>query len=315
MVLLAILFPANLSPVQAQAGAASELIAQVNAYRAANGLEPYAIDGELMALAQDHSEYQASIQSCTHIRENGSDPAAHGISAENIACGNNLSVQGAIYSQWSDQIHTATMLGPDTGLVGAGVATSGNIVYYTLDVKRLSGDFTYDPPAADNNANGNQVMQNPASQYNATSTPNPDGSITHIVKYGDTLIDISNTYGVSMADIISINKLDPANPAIFERQVLIIRLAFTETPFLTATYTPRPPTRTPLPTRTPRPTHTPTVYHTPLPTRTPTSEPLIKIPTFEDLGAARRVMAYTFIGIGALGLFLLVLTAFLPHKK
>jgi hypothetical protein len=39
MVLLAILFLANLSPVQAQAGAASELIAQVNAYRAANGLE------------------------------------------------------------------------------------------------------------------------------------------------------------------------------------------------------------------------------------------------------------------------------------
>jgi len=26
-------------------------------------------------------------------------------------------------------------------------------------------------------------------------------------------------------------------------------------------------------------------------------------------------MAYTFIGIGALGLFLLVLTAFLHHKK
>ncbi len=202
-------------------------------------------------------------------------------------------------------------------MVGAGVATAGNSVYYTLAVKRLSGDFTYDSPVEQNNASNDSqpVANQPVSQVEATSTPNADGSIAHVVRYGDTLIDIATTYGISMADLISINKLDAANPAIFEKQVLLIRIAFTETPFMTSTFTPRPPTRTPLPTRTPRPTRTATVYHTPLPTRTQTSEPLIKVPTIEDLGAARPVMAYTFIGISAVGLLILLITAFLPHKK
>lgn len=305
------------APANAQAGSAEALIAQVNAYRTGNGLEPYAIDGTLSALAQSHSEYQARIQTCTHTREDGSGPANHGISAENIACGMNLSIDAAVYWQWADQLHTATMLGPETGLVGAGVATAGQTVYYTLAVKRLSGDFTYDPPASENNlADAGQSVQNqPAVQLAVTSTPNEDGSIAHVVKYGDTLINIAETYGISMADLISMNKLDPANPAIFEQQVLLIRLAFTETPFITATYTPKPPTRTPLPTRTPRPTRTATAYHTPLPTHTPTREPLLKVPTFEDLGPARTVMAYSFIGISALGLILLLLTAFTPKKK
>jgi LysM repeat protein len=148
-----------------------------------------------------------------------------------------------------------------------------------------------------------------------TSTPNADGSIAHVVKYGETLYDIAEAYGITLNDLISMNRLDPQNPAIFERQVLIIRVAFTETPFMTATFTPRPPTRTPLPTRTPRPTRTETVFHTPLPTRTDTPEPLIKVPSLEDLGPARKVMAYTFIGIGAVGLVLLLFTAFLPPKK
>ena len=221
--LFALLFQG--SPVHAQAGSAADLIAQVNAYRISNGLEAYAVDGGLMSLAQSHSEYQASIQSCTHTRADGSGPGAYGISAENIACGMDLSVQGAVYTQWSDQLHTATMLGPETGMVGAGVATAGNSVYYTLAVKRLSGDFTYDAPVEQNNASNESqpVANQPLSQVEATSTPNADGSIAHVVRYGDTLIDIATTYGISMADLISINKLDAANPAIFEKQVLLIR--------------------------------------------------------------------------------------------
>jgi hypothetical protein len=102
---------------------------------------------------------------------------------------------------------------------------------------------------------------------------------------------------------------------IYARQALLIRLAFTETPFMTATYTPRPPTRTPLPTRTPRPTLTLTPLRTPLPTRTTTTEPPFKLPSLDELGPARPALAYTFIAISALGLILLVLTSFLPRKK
>ena len=110
--------------------------------------------------------------------------------------------------------------------------------------------------------------------------------------------------GIPLQDLISINHLSPTSPQIFEKQVLIIRVAFTQTPFMTATYTPRPPTRTPLPSRTPnQPAPRPST-HTPLPTRTPTPEPWLKVPIMEDLGPARPVMAYTFIGIGAIGLIL-----------
>lgn len=321
--LLAALMLSVVSPavVNAQAGSASELIQEVNAYRAANGLAAYEVDGGLMALAQSHSDYQASIQDCTHTRADGSQPADYGISAENIACGNNLSVADAIYYQWADPLHTSTILGPTTGYVGAGVAFSGSTVYYTLAVKRLSGDFTYRPPQQaiqqDNPPSGNpDVPEEPLVSYIQTSTPNEDGSITHVVEYGETLIDIAEAYGITLQELLSHNpSLSPTNPVYFEGDVLIIKPAFTPTPEMTATYTPRPPTRTPLPTRTPRPTYTVTAIRTPTLTPTETPEPLIKIPTIEDLGSSRPVIAYAFITISAVGLVLLIATSFLPRKK
>jgi LysM repeat protein len=305
----------------AQAGSAGDLIAAVNSYRVSNGLAPYDIDGSLMSLSQGHSEYQASIQNCTHTREDGSDPAAYGISAENIACGANLSVQDAIYYQWADSLHTATILGPETGLVGAGAASDGTSVYYTLAVKRLSGDFNYSPPVPNqpvssgaDTGSSNQPAQVQETPIGA-STPNEDGSIAHIVKYGETLLSIADLYGLSLNEIISINKLDPNNPAIFEKQVLLIRIAFTQTPFMTATYTPRPPTRTPLPTRTPRPTRTEGPPRTPQPTWTQTPPPLVQVPELEDLGLARPILAYGFIVISVVGLAWVIVAGFLMKKK
>lgn len=311
-------------PARAQAGSAMDLIQSVNAYRAQQGLAPYDVDGGLMSLAQSHSEYQASIEECTHSRVDGSSPGDHGISAENIACGSNLSVSDAIYGQWADQLHAATILGPTTGLVGAGTASAGSMVYYTLAVRRLSGDFTYIPPANNTNNTDPSTNVDPAAQSpaqdppgdpNATSTPNEDGSIAHVIKYGETLVDIANRYGMSLGDLIAINKLDPANPVYYENQVLIIRVAFTLTPYYTATYTPRPPTRTPMPSRTPRPTRTSGPESTPLPTRTATREPVVQLPSLEDLGPARPLLAYTFIAISALGLLVLLYTSFGPGRK
>ena len=314
---------ANAAPATSPA----DLISGVNAYRASVGLEPYAVDGGLMALAQSHSDYQASIETCTHLRADGSGPGDYGISAENIACGQNLSVEGAIYNQWADQLHLSTMLGPTTGSVGAGMAVANGTVYYTLTVKRGSGEFSYTPPqnvegsAQDQTGNtagdtsAGSVNAASALQQAATNTPNADGSISHIVQYGETLVGIADFYGIPLSELIGINKLDPNNPAIYERQALLIRLAFTPTPFMTQTFTPRPPTRTPMPSRTPRPTRTATVYNTPLPTATATSEPLIKIPSLDTLGPMRNVMAYAFIGISAVGLLVLIFTSFLPGRK
>ena len=313
------------SPVIAQAGSPSDLIAAVNAYRAANGLEPYSTDGGLMSLAQSHSEYIAQIQNCTHTRADGSGPGDYGISAENVACGLELSVNGAIYSQWADPLHSTTMLGPDTGLVGAGVASNGSTVYYTLAVKRLSGGFEYRPPVqptADGASSSSAVQpvsqdatQPPPVGSIVTSTPNPDGSVSHKLQYGETLVEIAAAYGVPLPDLISMNKLSPNNPVYYEGDVLLIRLAYTPTPEVTATSTARPATRTPLPTRTPRPTRTATVPHTPAPTMTPSPEPFIQVPTLEDLGPARNVMAYSFIAISVIGLVVLIWSSFWPSKK
>lgn len=311
---LTIFLPA---PARAQAGSAMDLIYTVNAYRTQYGLAPYGVDGTLMSLAQGHSEYQASIDDCTHTRADGSGPGAHGISAENIACGSDLSVQAAVYSQWSDSLHTATMLGPSEGLVGAGSVNINGKVYYTLAVKRIKGEFVFIPPTS-TPGEGQPAAQAVAQAQQigpvATTTPRDDGSIAHVIKYGETLVDIAEAYGLSLSELISINKLDPKNPVYYENDVLIIRVAFTETPFMTATYTPRPATRTPMPTRTPRPSRTPTPVRSPQPTRTNTAPPLVELPSMEDLGPARPVLAYAFISISVVGLLVLFFTAFLPHK-
>lgn len=300
----------------AQAGSAWDLIGAVNAYRAASGLEAYGTDGGLMALAQSHAEYQASIETCTHQRADGSGPSAYGISAENIACGQSLSVQDAIYYQWADNLHLATLIGPTAGLVGAGVAESNGTVYYTLAVKRLSGEFVVaaqnDQPA-DPAAQSEPLQDIPSGMI--TSTPNSDGSISHIIQYGEALETIANAYGVPLNELISINRLDPNNPSIFAGQALLIRLAYTETPFITSTYTPRPPTRTPLPTRTPRPTRTITPVQSPIPTSTSTQPPLIAIPDIDEIGPARRSLSYAMFGLAALALIGFVMTLVLPGRK
>ncbi len=315
-------------PALAQGSSAMELINAVNAFRSANGLEPYSVEGGLMSEAQSHSDYQASIRDCTHTRADGSSPGAHGIPAENIACGPDLSAEGAVYGQWTDSVHMATMLGPDTGQVGAGVAVVDGFVYYTLAVRQLTGEFVYRPPAAENASAGSS--DNTSSQgvnaqdaptqlpdsSDVTSTPNSDGSISHIIQYGETLIQIANLYNVPLTELIGINRLDPKQPQYFAGQSLLIRLAFTATPEMTATYTPRPPTRTPLPTKTPRPTRTATQPFTPRATSTATAVPLVEIPTLDDLGPGRPYLAYAFIAISALGLVVLLATSFnLRNRK
>ena len=309
----------SLSAVSAQAGSASDLIAAVNTYRAANDLAPYDVDGALMSEAQSHSEYQASIQDCTHVRADGSSPGDHGISAENIACGRNLSVEGAIYGQWTDSLHSATMLGPETGLVGAGVASVDGFVYYTLAVKRLSGDFTYRPPKLPEQqqqatAQPGQPSSTPnpqpvVSAQMVTSTPNADGSVAHRLRYGEVLVQVAEAYGITLNELYALNSaLDPTAPVYYEGQILLIRLAPTVTPSSSPTQTLPPPTRTLTPTRT----ATRVLSPTPTPTLTP--EPLITLPDLDDLGANRRTVAYVVIVVCAVG-FVVVLVNGLKKGK
>ena len=52
-----LILAADAEHTTAQAGDAWALIAEVNGYRAANGLPPFEIDSALMAAAQAHSEF------------------------------------------------------------------------------------------------------------------------------------------------------------------------------------------------------------------------------------------------------------------
>ena len=103
-----------------------------------------------------------------------------------------------------------------------------------------------------------------------TATPQPDGSIVHIVQEGETLATLAEIYGVSMAEIRALNGLAPTANLIFPGQRLIIRLAPTATVTPTITPTVPRPTRTPTPVT---PTRTLSPTRTPMPTLTPTTTP------------------------------------------
>ena len=61
-------------PIPAQAETPSQAIAAVNAFRKSNGLPALEVDYALMAAAQAHSDYQASIGKVTHYSADGSGP-------------------------------------------------------------------------------------------------------------------------------------------------------------------------------------------------------------------------------------------------
>ncbi len=67
---------ATAKPAPMPQASSYDLIAAVNALRASNGLPPLQTDGSLMAAAQSHADYQASIGSWTHTGANGSTPRA-----------------------------------------------------------------------------------------------------------------------------------------------------------------------------------------------------------------------------------------------
>ena len=205
----------------AQRETAYDLVNAVNDLRALHGLEPYTIDPWLMEYAQEHSEYQATIQSGTHQHSDGSLPQDIGL-IENVAGGDEGVVTAAIvvYEIWVDWGHRHTVIGYSTGEIGAGVALSENgQVYYTVDIRH-----------------GEEVVVTPISgtavpfDFLVTSTPNEDGSIIHIVRYGETLWSITQSYGVSVDDIRRLNGMAEDSTLIQIGQKLLIRMAHTVTP-------------------------------------------------------------------------------------
>ena len=242
-----------------------DLIAIINSIRAQNGLDAVEADPILMTIAQNHANYIASIQSGGHIDANGgqerdrAEAAGFSVAAAGgwidecwAAARNDTPIETMIYNSWSDFDHWYQITNPGAKFVGAGVAESGGLTYYILD---LAG--SYDGAAH----NGGAASTIPTTAVTAQvapvqlATPEADGSIIHTVKTGQAPWSIAAAYDIPLDQLVALNNLGD-NPVIYVGQKLIIQPAYTPTPSPTATLTPRPPTRTPIPAQTAQPVAT-----------------------------------------------------------
>ncbi len=272
LTVLLILVSLNLEVRRASASvtSASELIQLVNQLRKANGLPPYQVNQALMAAAQAHSEYQASIGKVTHTGRGGTRPRDRAIAAgygsgatvfvsENIAGGMNLSAAEAVNWWQGDSLHLTTMLSANYQDVGAGVAVSGDTVYYTLDAGYVAGAATPAPTQVGSSAT-KASPKTPAPTALAivpvqAATPRPDGSIIHVVEQGQALWNIAAVYKVSLADLLALNNLTEG-AFIHPGDKLLVRpaqttSAITASPIISATARLAQPTTTRLPASTP----------------------------------------------------------------
>ncbi len=306
--LLFLLLSAGNTTVSAQD--ANSLISEVNALRAANGLAAYTVDPALSALAQGHSDYQATIGRSTHDRADGSSIPAR---SENVCAGPNLAASYCVNQMWTDQLHQYTMIGLDSGTIGAGMAIgSDGTRYYTLLVNSSGNDTNLDKASASSyvapNENASEsfidIQAAPVQPGAfATSTPELDGSIYHIVQANETLWTIAINYGTTIANLQALNGMTEDDTSVMAgRKILILYGGTPVADTLTPTVTRPPATNTPRPTSTITPTIPPLASLTPTITLTPTPSPLIGHITFFDTPAARKLgLVLTVVcGIGLL---------------
>jgi len=293
---LSLIFFAKPDRVEAQAGEPYEMLAEINALRAANGLSPLIENQYLNIAAQNHANWIAEDPAVRggHTGAGGSTSYDRAVAAgygegkqvwvtENWARGYNLSVHDCVYNSWNDSAHMGNMLTNWHNEFGAGVALDiQGLTVYVVDFGHSSGSVSLQPT---DTPGGPTSTSAPIIQPVMTSTPNPDGYVIHIVQYGQTLWAISDAYQIPLADLLSQNGLTEDSAIYPEDQLLIfpgdestqeITQETTETVSTTGTAqtegTTPSPTQTPTegiektPTRTVRP-----VTPTKAPTETPKS--------------------------------------------
>jgi len=256
---------------------ADELIAEVNALRASNGLPAYNMNSILMQIAQQHANYQAAIGSGTHYSADGSRPFQRALAAgypvagdlsrggffsENIIWGTNMTPGEAVSAWQGDAPHLNTMLSPNLQDVGAGVANSGGMTFYTLDAGLASGSpVNYTPPAGGISGLSGTEIVSEFMQPVALSTPDESGDIYHEVQFGQTLWSLAIAYETTVEQLKQVNKLPDIN--IFEGQKLLIKSV--PTPTATEDKTVRATATFGIPTSNATQSLPPTPTNTPLP--------------------------------------------------
>jgi uncharacterized protein YkwD len=244
VVLLAVI--ALPAPTSAQAGDAWQLIAEVNALRAAYGLPPYEVNNALMSAAQTHSNYQASIGTWTHTGPGGTRPHDRAVAAgygsgaqvfvsENVAMGINLSTNRTINEMWQDAIHLETMNSPNYTHIGAGAGQADGWVYYTIVVGYIAGSAgssttpNNQPPPSETEPNTTPFPTVIPVDPISIATPGADGSIQHVVQWGQFLENIAAAYEIELSDLLTLNGLSD-QAIIYPGDKLLIKAGSTPPP-------------------------------------------------------------------------------------
>ncbi len=222
------------------------LVDVVNSYRASNGLYALSYDGKLMAAAQAHADWIAETGNGGHTGSGGSDETVRAMWAgygngASIHCdeawASTDSAETAVYSAWADWIHQAVMLdywANGYTDAGGGVASLGNGRYvFVFDLCMVSGKPAVNAPTAVNTPalDSNGMIIAPTadlSQFIMSVKIEPaaaDGSITHTVDYGQTLVQIALAYGVKVAEIRDLNYMAEDSTLIYPEQKLLIKAA------------------------------------------------------------------------------------------
>ncbi len=234
------------------------LIEQVNLLRAGYDLEPYTVDASLMDYAQAHSEYQAANQISTHLHSDGSIPQDIGL-VENVAGGQMgyFTAEDVVFSVWDDPVHMKTLVGYATGSIGAGVASDGTDEYITIDV-RPGGEALPTGSAAQAGTQPVSLTTIPVVPL-ITCTPQADGSIIHLVGYGQTLWAIAQAYQLTLDQLRAWNGYSADDSAVYAGQKLLVLPLSRVTVFPSATGTATAEAASATPSASPTRQLTPTV--------------------------------------------------------
>jgi uncharacterized protein YkwD len=290
------------------ASRAAQVIAEVNALRAASGLPAYVPDPILMSVAARQNDWRVSTGATTHTGPDGTSPKERAAAAgygggatifisENIVDGTGLTPEQAVQWWTGDAPHLNTMLGPNYVNVGAGAGESGGVWRYTLMAGYIAGGSYPSGQAPHPQAN-----QPPSFQVApvTTGTPLPDGTLIHVVGPGQTLWTIAAIYGVDLDTLMTMNGLTSAS-VLHEGDRIIIQPSWTPAPSAVPTES-----VTATPNATPSPESSAAA---PIPSLspTPTLAPLVSLPR---LTPSIRPGSMILIGLGAILVLSGVLLAF-----
>lgn len=201
-----------------------EVVALINAYRAEFGLPPYAEHSLLSQLAQGQADYLASTQGATggdiHTGPGGTRPRDRAYAAgygggstifisEIAKYGMGETAQSAIAWWKQSPNHNPTMIASTYVHIGCGVANDGTTRYYFVCVTGYSagGAGAGTGASAGTPASGQSSQQPPVQIMIPVSKaePQPDGSIRHIVRTGQTLWTLAAVYDVPLQQILDLN--------------------------------------------------------------------------------------------------------------